>query len=161
MSRHEPGHLQESNGHNRRPAAAALRFLPVAVCLLGAIGCADSDRKRIEGTVTLEGEPLKEGQIGLFPQPGTKGPSAGAPIVDGKFTIDATKGPMSGTFSVQITASRFTGRKISLPPPDEGTIDEIEQYLPARYNTDSELKVDITENGPNRFEFTLSGQQER
>lgn len=160
MNRHTLDHSQESNGHNRRPSAVALRFLPVAVCLLGATGCGggDSDRKQIGGTVTLEGQPLKEGPISFFPQLDTKGPTAGASIVDGKFTINAKKGPLPGKFHVQITATRLTGRKIIAPPPTEGTVDEIEQYLPARYNTMSELEAELTDEGPNHFEYDLSSE---
>ena len=94
----------------------------------------------------------------FFPQPGTKGPTAGATIVDGEFSIDTRKGPMLGKFHVQITATRLTGRKIMAPPPVAGTVDEIEQYLPARYNTMSGLEADVTDEGPNHFEFALSSE---
>ena len=106
----------------------------------------------------MEGQPLKEGPISFFPQLDTKGPTAGASIVDGKFTINAKKGPLPGKFHVQITATRLTGRKIPAPPPGCGYTCEIEQYLPARYNTKSELEAEVTEDGPNRFEFDLSSK---
>ena len=37
-------------------------------------------------------------------------------------------------------------------------VDVMEQYLPARYNRQSELTVEVTKEGPNRFEFTLNSR---
>ena len=37
-------------------------------------------------------------------------------------------------------------------------VDDIKQYLPARYNRQSELTADVTEEGPNRFTFNLSSE---
>jgi hypothetical protein len=117
-------------------------------------GCGGTDRLAVEGTVTFQGEPIAEGSITLRPIEGTQSPTAGSRIVDGKFRIDADGGPRPGTFRVEIAASRPTGRKIMDPETGQPT-DMIEQYIPPRYNRQSELTAEITPGGPNELEFNL------
>jgi hypothetical protein len=128
-------------------------FLWTALLALLA-GCAQSDRQALEGTVTLDGQPLPQGTIRFIPQPGTGGPSAGGEIRDGAFSIDADKGVFGGSFRVEITASRKTGNKARDRVTGEET-DIYAQFLPIRYNSNSELTADVKKSGPNRFEFAL------
>ena len=134
---------------DRRPIWPCVGF----VLLL--IGCGQQgDRQRLEGTVTLDGAPLAEGQITFVPQPGTKGPTAGGPISEGYFSIPHDGGTFTGTFLVKITATRKTGKQVMNYALNE-MIDEIEQFLPLRYNRQSELTREVTDSGPNQFEFAL------
>lgn len=131
-------------------------FLAWAVGSTLLIGCsgAEAQRQAVDGSVTLDGTVLDHGFITLQPQSGTSGPTAGAEIVDGQFAIPSVKGPLAGHFRVEITASKPSGRKI----PDRfggQMIDEILQFLPARYNTESELIVEVREGEPNHFDFPL------
>ncbi len=130
-----------------------------AVCGLGLLllaGCGrSSDRQALEGTVTLDGAPLAEGSITLRPLPGTRGPTAGGKISDGKFSVSPEGGTFVGTFRVEITASRKTGRKVK-DPRFGREVDEVEQYIPRRYNHQSELTAEVTAEGPNQFKFALT-----
>jgi hypothetical protein len=121
------------------------------------LGCHKTDRLSIEGTVTLDGKPLEKGDIQFYPLPGTTGPSAGAQIVDGKFTIAPSGGTFAGSFVVEISSVRLTGRKI----PDhrgDGMIDERVQYLPVRYNTQSELRAEVKSGESNHLEFAMKSK---
>ena len=69
----------------------------------------------IEGTVTLDGQPLQKGQIVFTPQPGAEGSTAGAEITDGVYSVAPVGGILRGRFRVEITALRPTGRKIPRP----------------------------------------------
>ena len=69
------------------------------------------------------------------------------------------------SFRVVITAKRKTGRQVSDPTAammdpkaESGFIDEYEQYIPRRYNQQSELIAEVTEDGSNEFEFVLSSK---
>ncbi|HLA85800.1 MAG TPA: hypothetical protein VJL29_13500 [Thermoguttaceae bacterium] len=126
----------------------------LASMMIPAAGCGDTLRQSIEGVVTLDGRPLAEGSIQLLPREGTRGPSAGALIKDGRFSIDASKGAFAGTFRVEITAMR-QGKQVRIDPETGGKYLLNEQYLPARYNTKSELTADIKEGQPNKLEFAL------
>jgi hypothetical protein len=52
---------------------------------------------------------------------------------------------------VEIEAARYTGER----DPVEGFL-ITELYIPARYNKQSELEVEVTPDGENHFEFKLT-----
>ena len=140
---------------SRLAGARQLGWCLSILALLLAGGCGDARRQSVEGTVTFEGQPLAEGHITFVPQGTTHGPTAGTEIKDGHFSIDREKGSFAGTFRVEIVAARETGRSFVDPTTDE-TVTEREQYLPAKYNSESELTAEIKEGEPNRLEFNLT-----
>jgi len=124
--------------------------------LLSLVGCGDSSGQQLlEGTVTLDGVPLVNGHITFLPQRGTKGSTAGSKITEGDFSIPSKKSVFAGTFRVEITALGKTGKKV-MDPMLGREVAQVKQLIPARYNHNSELTVEVTESGPNRFEFNLS-----
>ena len=117
------------------------------------LGCGGTKRQSIEGTVTYGGEKVAQGSIKLIPQTGTKGPSGGALIKDGKFSIPADKGVYVGTFRVELLATKETGRQ-SQDVMGE-VVKERVQYLPPKYNRESTLTQEIT-SGHNELTFKLT-----
>lgn len=129
------------------------KWIMLAGALVSLAGCNDHGRLAIEGTVSLNGQPLEDGNIRFAPQDGTEGPSAGASIQEGRFRIKGQGGTFAGTFRVEIRASRKTGRQMT--DVTGRKVDQLEQYIPVRYNRQSELTATVTTEGPNRFEFVL------
>ncbi|MCH2114835.1 MAG: hypothetical protein MK171_08000 [Pirellulales bacterium] len=147
-----------------QPAYACALALSICVTLSACGG--KGDRRALEGSVTLDDKPLAAGAIDFFPLPGTRGPTAGGQIVDGRYYIAPDRGTMDGTFRVVITATRKTGKQVSDPTAimmdpkaKGGMVDEYEQYIPASYNKKSELTAKVTADGPNEFPFALSSQR--
>jgi hypothetical protein len=106
----------------------------------------------------LDGKPLAKGQITFAPVPGTSGPTAGASVIDGRYSIASEKGPMAGTFRVEVTAFRQTPRKVRTLNVATGkmeTVEDFESMIPPRYNRNSELTAEVTLDGPNQFDFAL------
>jgi len=134
------------------------RLVCSTVCmLLLCAGCSQTSRYGLEGTVEFDGQPLPSGFITFRPQPGTPSPTAGGKIEDGRFSIPAEQGLLEGTFRVDITADRETGQ--TLQDPDSGrSFAAMEQYLPPRYNVDSELTEKVKAGEMNRFEFVLTSE---
>jgi len=66
-----------------RIIAAAL-----SVGLAFLLGCGGSGAYDVEGTVTLDGEPMKEGDVTFIPEDTKHGPDAGK-ITDGKYRLRA------------------------------------------------------------------------
>ena len=131
-------------------------FVSLFGCLI-TIGCAETNRQEISGTVTFGGVPLESGTINFVPLQGTQSPTAGAAIDNGAFEIPAEGGTMTGKFKVVITASRSTGQ--TMPDPRGGEpIDVKVQFIPARYNQASELEVEVKDSGENLFEFALESE---
>jgi hypothetical protein len=127
--------------------------------LLLAAGCGryGTGRYALEGTVSLDGKSLSSGLIQFIPLPGTGGPSAGAKIENGKFSIDSEKGLFPGKFRVEITSVRKTGRQIKSSGSHEMT-DEMRNFLPPRYNQKSQLTADVKDGGPNHFDFAVTAK---
>jgi hypothetical protein len=127
-----------------------LSCLVLLPCLLG---CWPSGPKRVivSGTVKFAGTPIERGVISFE---AIDGPTSrvGAKIENGTYRADADGGVPAGMNRVLIMA--FDGGPT--PPPaklkPESTHTTIRgtphhQFLPAKYNTNTELKADVPSNG--------------
>ena len=125
----------------------------ISVILVSCGGCG---RQTIEGTVTLDGQPLAEGYINFRPETDTRGSGVGAPIENGKFVMERLAEPLDGSYRVEITAKGKTG---GMTIDGSGQRREAEgQILPARYNTESTLTAQVKPGQPNEFDFTLTSE---
>jgi hypothetical protein len=112
-----------------------------------ALGCGEAGPKTyaVSGTVTLDGRPLEEGDIYFYPLDPNLSADAGK-IKGGRFAFRAK----AGHIRVEIQAHRVVpGKKTPMGGPER------EQFLPARYNTESTLAREVLVQGDNRFEFVL------
>lgn len=132
-----------------------MRNVVLALAMVICFGCSQGpERGEVSGTITLAtGKPLEAGIIRFVPV--ESGPSVFAPIVNGQYQLTGDKGPLVGQHKVVITAERKTGRKLQQPDGPVGVFyDEIDQFLPAEYNQQSELRIDIRP-GKNTFDQKL------
>ena len=99
--------------------------------MLCFLGCADlgPPTAEVSGTVRLDGRPIEEGSIQFIPVEGTRGPSAGAPIQDGKYHIPRKMGVTVGTNRVELRAFKNAGTRIQDPTAPPGV--KTEQRVPA------------------------------
>lgn len=136
--------------------SAGLRMIALVTILVifASGGC--SRRQTTEGTVTLDGEPLRQGYINFRPEEGTHGSGAGAPIEQGEFVVEGLTEPLDGSYRVEITAMGKTGK---MTIDGSGQRREAEgQVLPAAYNTRSTLQAQVKPGQPNEFTFTLASE---
>jgi hypothetical protein len=98
----------------------------------------------VGGTVTFKGEPLPTGKMTLTPA-NSKAKTTVAEITAGKFATEVTE----GDWAVNIQAVRETGPVIEAlrEAPRE-------QYLPAKYNSESTLKITVP-SAEGKFDFAL------
>ena len=118
-----------------------------ALCLLITClfaGCQDS-RIGLNGNVKVDGTPLTKGYIIFLPESGTSGPTAGADIVDGAYEIEPAKGVFEGSFKVEIKGWRDSQTVVEDSVTGE-TFAEPEQFIPLKYNKESELNVKISKD---------------
>ncbi len=124
-----------------------LAGLTTAILLFGC-NWAPSDRGAVTGGIVLDGVPIEDGLIVFLPSRGNRGPTAGASIAMGRYAIAAAK----------IRASRKSGKTIAKPFGQQGeTIDEFVEAVADRYNSASELEVEI-QRGMNTFDFQVQSQ---
>ena len=128
---------------------ALLAILPIVV----GCGAGGVERADVAGTVTVDGAPLPMGEIRFLPTGETKGPVWTAFIKDGQYTTEGTKGTPVGDLRIEINGFRVPSWY--KPPPGLTTEPEdmppTEQYLPTKYNAQSELKMTIA-SGSGRVE---------
>jgi hypothetical protein len=100
----------------------------------------------------LDGQPLASGSISFQPTAG--GISAGAPIKEGQYAIDQSKGPSPGQHKVAIFSSKPTGREI---PTSDGVtrIPEVVEVVPARYNLNTQLRAEVQSAATAELDFNL------
>lgn len=150
-----------STNHCRfhRPLALVLSGLSIAVLANGCGSQSGLERPAVSGAVLLDGKPIESGTISFVPAPGSKGPAAGGIIKTGKYSIADGNGAAVGTARVEIHSSKMTGKmiKVGSPMPPGTMIEETVEAVPAKYNTDSTLTVDI-KAGANTHDFDLKSK---
>src|SRR6185295_13421709 len=122
--------------------------LHLLLCLLlvHVGGCSRSDIGTVTGSVTVDGEPAKVGAISFFAVDG-RAPTAGAPIVDGKFSAQVNP----GVCMVQIRVSKVVGKKKIYDTPNSPVREVWAEVLPPKYNDNTQLKLDV-KRGENQQE---------
>ena len=117
--------------------------LVIAGCSDGA-GLAD-----VTGSITVDGAPAEKGSITFIPDDG-KGPTAGGEIVAGRY---AARVPV-GTSKVQVRIPKVVGHKKLYNTPDSPSQDLLAEVLPERYNTKTELRLEV-KPGKNEKDWEL------
>ena len=107
----------------------------------------------LEGTATFGGEPIDVGSITLIPNDASATSPSGGVIQDGKYTIVEAKGPNAGSYKVQISWLKKTGKKLT--DPDSGELyDERVEGLPPKFHKNTELIVEFPAP-ENKHDFDL------
>jgi hypothetical protein len=134
--------------------------------LLLVAGCSDAEYPvvPVAGVVTLDGEPLAGGVINFQPvstSKGSSGPGSSARIDDeGRYvleTIHGDRGAVVATHTVRIYS--ISGGTAALAPARDmdlaGSKKTVER-VPARYNYQSTLSIDVPQAGLPTADFPLT-----
>lgn len=144
-----------------RPAGLiSIHCLPSLLALLIATGCGQREESiptaAASGRVTLNGAPLPEGTITFFPdkdQLGNplRGQMAQARITQGEYKILNPPGVVIGKNRVAISATKVVGKE----KRDGIDVEKREESLPAKYNAETTLSLDIkSQEEIGNFELT-------
>ena len=136
----------------KRADYAALCLLMGGLCCLLLAGCGGSGPKlgKVKGRVTLGGQPLEEAEVTFQPTAEGAAPSADTTDADGRYELMYTfdkKGAVPGEHIVTIT----TGGTFL---DDQGIEVEREEGVPAKYNTQTELRETV-KPGSQTIDFDL------
>lgn len=118
-------------------------FAIVAALTVILTGCDKPSTFEVTGTVTLDGQPLSGGRITLVASDGLSTTAAGD-VEGGTFRLSSTPG-------AKIVKIEKT---IIMNPESDAPY--LGQAVPRRYNSETTLKLDVTSDGPNHFEFSLT-----
>jgi hypothetical protein len=147
---------EQASSHQQRtsPLCRIGACLLLLVLFIAALPGCGSDKPsfpsaRLEGSVTLDGQPIGEGNLQFVPQDVGKAPVTAAPIVDGRYVAEAVP---HGKLRVLLTATKKTGKMImeySTPRP------EIVNVIPSKYR--SGIPIDVSQDNPN-MNFALQSR---
>jgi hypothetical protein len=122
----------------------------IASGLLIWSGCDGNSRARVQGTITLDGQPIELGAISFIPVDG-QSPTTGGPITNGQYSVANV--PV-GEMKVAISGSKVVGKKkLYQDRPDSPEMPITENPVPAQFsdlqNTTLRLDVKPGTNGKN------------
>lgn len=137
----------------------SLSWFVLGVMVL-VMGCGPNygGRKEIKGTVKLKGEPINDGTIDFFPAEGNQATKSGAQILKGSYKIPAEFGLLPGKYRVSITAGDGRTRSdapLDAPPGPTGANIVSKDRVPKEYNIESKIDVEVTDKGPNVFDYEI------
>lgn len=125
-----------------------LLVAPISLCLV--IGCSEG-KSSISGTVTFDGEPVKNGSVTFVKSEGEL-LRAGAVITDGAF--QASLPP--GEYKIELNAQKVVGtRKQKGFDGKDEEVPETKELFPDRYNTKTTLTKKIV-RGANTVKLDLT-----
>jgi hypothetical protein len=114
-----------------------VRSIPlVLIVLLGCGTGGKANRVVVYGTVSVDGEQVPKGRVRFTPIAGTTGPASVAVIRNGAYRYDYEGGLPVGAHRVQIW-----GHPADAPDSPGPGGPPIEQLVPGKYNTDSDLRA--------------------
>jgi hypothetical protein len=122
------------------------------LCLALLVGCSSRGAASVSGKVTLDGAPLDDATITFVPATGGQQQAAWTTIKSGQYEIAAKDGLGTGPFRVEIRALRAASEKTNDP-----TLISAKEILPGKYNSKSELTVEI-KPGKNTADFDLKSR---
>lgn len=121
----------------------SVRRILLAACFISLIGCGEKTTGpklyRVAGIVNFAGEPLKTGELVIRTTDGKH--AAGSTIDNGKFKFDAP----AGMSIIEVTSTRDVPGEFREENPGE-KVPVKEQFIPAKYNTESTLKLEVKGN---------------
>lgn len=140
-----------------------MRFLILCsfLCGLTVIGCGGEPayqgpkRFALSGKVTLDGMPVDGGTITFVALAPKQNPTGGS-IVKGEYVIPEERGGNIGAYRVEIHWLKPTGEKV-LDNDTGEMIDVVNDGIPAKFNTETELKAEIAADKTS-FDFNLSSK---
>jgi hypothetical protein len=133
------------------PLAALLGSLVLVIVVSGCGDGGSGNYQAIHGSVTFRGEPLDDGTIQFFgvgEQPGLRG---GAMIRDGSYELPREHGLAPGTYLVRISSTE----RIAKAGTSSMNPFHARERLPAKYNAQSKLTVEVGSRNQGAFDFNL------
>ena len=129
--------------------------LALIALLCACAGCG-SRGVRVEGTVTLDGEPVDGGSISFFQGDGPGSDKGNAPIKQGKYVLEGegARNLAPSTYTVKIFWIQLIGKQ------NPGNVDAsapAKEAIPPQYNTKSSLTRELV-RGANVLDFDLKSK---
>ncbi|MDR0390576.1 MAG: hypothetical protein LBH59_01615 [Planctomycetaceae bacterium] len=125
-------------------------------------GCSDSNplgRLKIEGEVTLDGKPVN-GNIEFEPTGNQQDKvQSGSLVVNGKYSISASKGLVEGEYIVRIVATEEVAGSRKIDPNTNEETAEYVDVIPPDYGAATKQKITVEKGKKNQFNFNMENKK--
>lgn len=139
----------------------ALLLIMMSLVIVGCGGAPAVPRGAVQGSVTVGGQPLAAGRILFIPLAPTTGPVASARIVDGKYALEESEGPVVGQHRVEVEADLELGFALDdeMAFAARGGAPLPKNPIPPEFNRQSQLNTSIAEDAQNTFDVVVPAAQ--
>ena len=132
--------------------------LGTCLLVLACMGCGPGGPaiESVEGTVTLDGEPLPNASVVFVPESGR--PAGATTDSQGHYVLtfsEGRKGAMLGKHKVRISTARDPSET-----PDGEPIPASPETIPMKYNAQTELEFTVEAGKKNTADFELASEGE-
>jgi hypothetical protein len=128
-------------------------IVAAGVVSLGLTGCGGSKPSypsaRLEGKVTIDGQPVAEGRVVFMPQGSGSAQPTQAAISEGRYLAPDVP---QGKVLVRFIASKKTGKVTPIPNSND-KIEEVVSIIPAKY--EQGMPLEVTGDNPSQ-DFALT-----
>jgi len=131
------------------------------MCGMPLSGCGGSANgyQAVSGAVTFQGKPVQDGAIQFCTDGAQRVVCGGAMIRDGKYQLPREHGLKPGSYLVKISSAQ----RIANPDKAQAEMNPFRtrELIPAKFNTNSELKIEVRADEPAQFNFDLQSLNKR
>jgi hypothetical protein len=135
-----------------------------AVVLAGCGGSGGPATYRVTGAVSLDGQPLREGQI-MFRDPAGQQKTYAGKIEEGKYSLLSTEGSkrveIKAQRKVEGKQARIGGNPGDPIDPKLNPADVFEEAVAPEFNDKSTLTADVKSSGKNEFPFEVTSPKKK
>ena len=133
---------------------------PFGLLIALLVGCGSKGQPcSVSGAVKYGGTPIHQGSIRFEPVDANLGVGVATQITSGSYEIPLDRSLMAGNYMVMIFATKETGNIIKAPEWLSGKpiepYKEVVQYIPANYNANTKLQVELKPGENNDTNFDL------
>jgi len=144
--------------HRARRIALWLGIVAMAL-FAGCGGASDNlPRQAVSGEVKFDGAPLKSGLIQFQPAEAGAVTAGGTSIYNGSYSLPASQGLVPGKYQVSVTAAGEATTPLAPGTMPGDPAYKVKEPIPTKYNVTTELKAQVTKEGPNKFNFDLKSK---
>lgn len=134
--------------------------LMISATLIAGCGDTTGGRLAVSGSVTLKGQPIKDGSIRFSPLDG-QGTENGCGIVDGKFKLDKKDGLRPGKYLVRVTSGDGkTPNDEEVAGPGGNTNIVSIDLIPPDWAEKSNQQIEVKSGEKNEFTFDIPNTRE-
>ena len=125
-------------------------FIWIPMTFIFLLGCGENSKCTMTGSITLDGYPVKSGNISFYPQEPETNKKIATVVENGKFNVNGKDGLLPGKYKIEINWTKETGKKMLSQDPGI----KINQTIQGK--EDCEIEVNI---GTNKRDFVLKSKQ--